>query len=339
VLISALSLESFHKLLFYKGNVFQTVHCFLNCDPTTQTESVIGRMGLSSVSEPDAAHDHGTWHIKNICCIGAGYVGGPTCSVIADHCPDIRVTIVDIDTTRIARWTNGPLPIYEPGLEEVVKRCRGRNLFFSTDVDGAITQADMVFISVNTPTKTTGVGRGRASDMRYVDAACRMIMRAALSPKIIVEKSTVPCRTAESIANILLRPGLPAHAILSNPEFLAEGTAIADLEHPDRILIGGLPGTFAAQGALAQVYSQWVPRESILCMNVWSAELSKLAANAMLAQRISSINALSAVCEATGADIDEVSYAVGTDTRIGPKFLKASVGIRSMGCANKSRVK
>lgn len=285
----------------------------------------------SSSTISDSVSISGEWTIRRICCIGAGYVGGPTCAVIADRCPDIAVTIVDIDAARIARWQDGPLPIYEPGLEQVVQRCRGRNLSFSTCVEAAIDDADLVFISVNTPTKKTGVGRGMASDLRYIEAACRMILRATRSPKIIVEKSTVPCRTAESIASILLAGGhdgtvLPQHAILSNPEFLAEGTAIADLETPDRILIGGLPGTSAAQDALARVYARWVPRERILLTNVWSSELSKLAANAMLAQRISSINALSAVCEATGADIDEVSFAVGMDSRIGPRFLKASVG-------------
>lgn len=275
---------------------------------------------------PNSPPNHQCWEIKKICCIGAGYVGGPTCTVIADHCPDIQVTIVDIDAARIARWNDGPLPIYEPGLEAVVKRTRGRNLRFSTNVDEAISEADLIFISVNTPTKEAGVGKGRAPDLRYVDTACRMIVKAAKSAKIIVEKSTVPCKTAQSIASIILAPGLPHHSILSNPEFLAEGTAIADLEHPDRIMIGGLPGTIAAQQALAAIYSRWVPQCKILLMNVWSSELSKLAANAMLAQRISSINALSAVCEATGADIEEVAYAVGTDTRIGSKFLKASIG-------------
>lgn len=264
--------------------------------------------------------------IEKICCIGAGYVGGPTCTVIADQCPDLKVTIVDIDKERIHRWQHGPLPIYEPGLEPLVNKCRGRNLFFSTDVDAAIEEADLIFISVNTPTKQTGVGRGRAADLKYIEAACRMILRAAKTAKIVVEKSTVPCKTAESVASIILGPGLPNHAILSSPEFLAEGTAIHDLLHPERILIGGLPSTESAQQAFAAVYQRWVPKERILLMNVWSSELSKLAANAFLAQRISSINALSAVCEATGADIEQVAYAVGADSRIGSKFLRASVG-------------
>jgi UDPglucose 6-dehydrogenase len=267
------------------------------------------------------------WDIKKICCIGAGYVGGPTCTVIADRCPHLAVTIVDIDRERIRRWQDGPLPIYEPGLEELVARRRGKNLHFSTDVDTAISEADLVFISVNTPTKQTGVGRGRAADLRYIESACRMILRAATRPKIIVEKSTVPCRTAESVASIILGPGLPKHAILSSPEFLAEGTTLSDLLHPDRILIGGLPDTHPAQLALSRVYQHWVPSDKIMLMNVWSSELSKLAANAMLAQRISSVNALSAVCEATGADVEEVAVAVGADSRIGSKFLRASVGI------------
>ena len=287
---------------------------------------MINSSPVHSQAQP-ASETNTCWEINKICCIGAGYVGGPTCAVIADHCPEIEVTIVDIDAARIARWQDGPLPIYEPGLEEIVARTRTKNLKFTTACELAIAAADLIFISVNTPTKLTGVGRGRAADLRYVEAACRMILRAASDrPRIIVEKSTVPCRTAESVASMLLGPGLPGHAILSNPEFLAEGTAIADLQRPDRIMIGGLPGTQTAQEALARVYEHWVPRERILLMNVWSSELSKLAANALLAQRISSINALSAVCEATGADIEEVSYAVGADSRIGSKFLRPSVG-------------
>lgn len=268
--------------------------------------------------------------IHNICCIGAGYVGGPTCAVIADRCPHIQITIVDIDVQRINAWNEGPLPIYEPGLEELVIRCRNRNLHFSTDIDGSIHAADLIFIAVNTPTKKEGMGAGMAADLKYVEAAARMIARTARSSKIIVEKSTVPCRTARSISTILAsgsRSGVHFE-VLSNPEFLAEGTAIRDLLEPDRILIGGLITSkgLAAQDALAQVYANWVSSDRIITTNLWSSELAKLAANAMLAQRISSVNALSALCEHVGANIDEVTRAVGLDSRLGPKFLKASVG-------------
>ncbi|KAI0080464.1 UDP-glucose dehydrogenase [Panus rudis PR-1116 ss-1] len=270
--------------------------------------------------------------VKKICCIGAGYVGGPTCAVIALKCPDIQVTIVDLNKARIDAW-NSPdfnLPIYEPGLVDVVKQARGRNLFFSTDVDKGILEADLIFVSVNTPTKKSGVGAGFAADLNYVESATRRIAAVATSSKIVVEKSTVPCRTAESMRTILeanSRPGT-RFDILSNPEFLAEGTAITDLLNPDRVLIGSLqtPEGKDASQSLAEVYAHWVPKERILTVGLWSSELTKLAANAMLAQRISSINALSAICEATGANIDEVAYAVGFDSRIGPKFLRASVG-------------
>ncbi|KXS20162.1 nucleotide sugar dehydrogenase [Gonapodya prolifera JEL478] len=264
-----------------------------------------------------------------ICCIGAGYVGGPTCSVIAIKCPDYKVSIVDVNPHRIAAWNSDDLPIYEPGLDDVVKACRNRNLFFTTDVDGAIVESDIIFVSVNTPTKKHGLGSGMAADLTYIESACRRIAQVATSSKIVVEKSTVPCRTAESMRAILeanSRNGI-RFDILSNPEFLAEGTAITDLFGPDRVLIGSLqtPEGLAAQKALADVYAHWVPRDRIITMNLWSSELSKLAANALLAQRISSINSLSALCEATGADVDEVAFAVGKDSRIGPKFLKASV--------------
>ncbi|KAH6910688.1 UDP-glucose dehydrogenase [Coprinopsis sp. MPI-PUGE-AT-0042] len=270
--------------------------------------------------------------VKKICCIGAGYVGGPTCAVIALKCPHIQVTIVDLNQARVDAW-NSPdfqLPIYEPGLVDVVKQARGRNLFFSTDVDKGIEEADLIFVSVNTPTKKSGVGAGFAADLNYVELATRRIATVANSSKIVVEKSTVPCRTAESMRTILEANSKPGcrFDILSNPEFLAEGTAIDDLFAPDRVLIGSLQtqeGLDACQ-SLAQVYANWVPKERILTVGLWSSELSKLAANAMLAQRISSINALSAICEATGANIDEVAHAIGYDTRIGPKFLKASVG-------------
>lgn len=269
--------------------------------------------------------------VTKICCIGAGYVGGPTCAIIADKCPHIKVTVVDLDAERIRRWNEGPtLPIFEPGLEPVVKRCLGRNLFFTTDVDATIEAADLIFISVNTPTKQTGQGAGMAAELCYIESACRSIVKASRSDKIVVEKSTVPCRTAESILSILQANTKDdiKYEVLSNPEFLAEGTAIRDLLNPDRVLIGAMntAGGHVAQQALVEVYANWIPLEQIITTNLWSSELSKLAANALLAQRISSINALSAVCEATGADIDEVAKAVGKDKRIGPHFLKASIG-------------
>ncbi len=264
-----------------------------------------------------------------ICCIGAGYVGGPTMAVIAQKAPDIRVTVVDMNVARIAAWNSGRLPIYEPGLDAVVNECRGRNLFFSTEVAEEINAADIIFVAVNTPTKSYGVGAGRAADLRYIESVARTIAEVATSPKIIVEKSTIPVKTAEAIQTILgaNTRGL-TFQVLSNPEFLAEGTAIIDLHNPDRVLIGGerTPGGEAAMEKLASVYAHWVPRERIIMTNLWSSELSKLVANAFLAQRISSINSISALCEATGADVDEVANAIGKDSRIGPKFLKASVG-------------
>ncbi len=264
-----------------------------------------------------------------ICCIGAGYVGGPTMAMIALKAPDITVTVVDLNARRIEAWNSDTLPIYEPGLDEVVKTARGRNLFFSTDVKSAIAAADIIFVSVNTPTKTYGVGAGRAADLRYIESVARTIAEVATSPKIIVEKSTIPVRTAETIKQILAaQPGSAKCQVLSNPEFLAEGTAIADLTSPDRVLIGGerTPEGEKAIETLVSVYARWVPRERILTTNLWSSELSKLVANAFLAQRISSINSISALCEATEADVDEVANAIGKDSRIGPKFLKASVG-------------
>ena len=264
-----------------------------------------------------------------VCCIGAGYVGGPTMAVIAQKCPHIEVTVVDINEQRIAEWNSDQLPIYEPGLDAVVQECRGKNLFFSSDVDKAILESDIIFLSVNTPTKTYGIGAGRAADLRYVENCARQIAKVAQGDKIVVEKSTLPVRTAESIKQILTANSEGRNfQILSNPEFLAEGTAIQDLESPDRVLIGG-DSTKEGQLAVDQlvsIYENWVPREKIIATNVWSSELSKLTANAFLAQRISSINAISALCEATGANVDEVAHAIGTDDRIGPKFLKASVG-------------
>ncbi|XP_003739399.1 UDP-glucose 6-dehydrogenase [Galendromus occidentalis] len=268
--------------------------------------------------------------VKRLCCLGAGYVGGPTCSVLALKCPHIVVTVADPDEERIARWNSDKLPIYEPDLDEIVTKCRGRNLFFTTDLAKSIQEADLIFISVNTPTKTYGFGKGRAADLRFVESAARSIAEHARTYKIVVEKSTVPVSAAESITKIL-RANIKHEAkfqVLSNPEFLAEGTAVSDLFRPDRILIGGeqSPEGLSAIESLCRVYENWVPREKIITMNTWSSELSKLAANAFLAQRISSINAMSAICEATGADVQEVSHAIGSDSRIGSKFLQASVG-------------
>jgi len=266
---------------------------------------------------------------KRICCIGAGYVGGPTMAMIAAKCPDIEVTLVDVDAEKIARWNSEDLPIYEPGLKETVEEARGRNLFFNTDVEGAIRNADIIFVCVGTPTKTYGEGAGHAADLKYVELAARTIADVAEGPKIVVEKSTIPVRTAEAIRTILsANTANGTFEILSNPEFLAEGTAIEDLKDPDRILIGGesTPGGTKAVQELVDVYAHWIPRERILTTNLWSSELSKLVANAFLAQRISSINAVSALCERTGADVGEVSRAIGTDSRIGPRFLQASVG-------------
>ncbi|WP_127845641.1 nucleotide sugar dehydrogenase [Psychroflexus aestuariivivens] len=274
-----------------------------------------------------------TKSIKNICCIGAGYVGGPTMAVIAQKCPEIKVHVVDINAERVAAW-NDPnvenIPIYEPGLSDIVAETRGKNLFFSTKVEEAIDEADMIFISVNTPTKTYGMGKGMAADLKFIELCARQIARVAKDDKIVVEKSTLPVRTAEALQDILHNTGNDVDfQILSNPEFLAEGTAIDDLLDPDRILIGGDIDTDkgqAAMKALVDVYAHWVPEAQILTTNVWSSELSKLTANAFLAQRISSINAMSEVCERTGANVDEVARAIGMDSRIGSKFLKSSVG-------------
>ena len=260
-----------------------------------------------------------------ICCIGAGYVGGPTMAMIAKQCADIPVHVVDLNQQRIDAWNSDQLPIYEPGLDEVVREARGRNLTFSTQVDAAIADADMIFISVNTPTKTFGIGAGRAANLEFVEKCARQIARVSSGHKIVVEKSTLPVRTAEAVKRILANASTNASFdVLSNPEFLAEGTAIQDLLAPDRVLIGG--ESQAAIQSLVDVYARWVKKDRILTTNLWSSELSKLTANAFLAQRVSSINSISALCEATGADVDEVARAIGTDSRIGPKFLKASVG-------------
>ena len=266
--------------------------------------------------------------IKNITCIGAGYVGGPTMSVIAQKNPHINVTVVDLNVERIAAWNDSDLsklPVYEPGLYAIVAEARGRNLFFSADVELAIDQADMIFISVNTPTKTYGKGKGQAADLKFIELCARQIAAVAKSDKIVVEKSTLPVRTAEALKSILHNTGNGVKFdILSNPEFLAEGTAVTDLQSPDRVLIGG--ESEEAIQALVNVYAAWVPQENIITTNLWSSELSKLVANAFLAQRVSSINAISELCEVTGADVNEVAFAIGKDSRIGSKFLKASVG-------------
>lgn len=271
--------------------------------------------------------------VKSICCIGAGYVGGPTMAVLALKNPEIKITVVDVNQERINAWNDTNLdllPVYEPGLAEIIAKTRNVNLFFSTDVDQAIDEAEMIFISVNTPTKTYGVGKGMAADLKYIELCARQIARVATSPKIVVEKSTLPVRTASTIKTILKNSeNNVAFEILSNPEFLAEGTAISDLLNPDRVLIGGDYHTNQGKQAintLVSIYENWVPSNKIITTNIWSSELSKLTANAFLAQRISSINAMSAICEATEANIDEVAYAIGKDSRIGEKFLKASVG-------------
>lgn len=263
-----------------------------------------------------------------ICCIGAGYVGGPTMAVIAAKCPHVKVTVVDISQKQIDAWNSPDLPIYEPGLQEVVESVRDKNLFFSTAVEATIEEADIIFVSVNTPTKLTGIGAGFASNIKNVEACARTIAEVAKGPKIIVEKSTVPVRTADSIKRVLRSASSHEFQVLSNPEFLAEGTAVSDLMTPSRVLIGGeqTPGGLKAIDTLAKVYANWVPQEQIITTNLWSSELSKLVANAMLAQRVSSINSISALCEQTDADIDEIARAVGADNRIGNKFLKASVG-------------
>ena len=270
--------------------------------------------------------------IKNICCIGAGYVGGPTMTVIASKCREITVNVADINPERIALWNHedlDQLPIYEPGLAELVGRQRGKNLFFTTDVERAIEKADIIFISVNTPTKTYGKGKGQAADLKSVELAARTIAKVSKTDKIVVEKSTLPVRTAQTIKIILENTGNDVKFdILSNPEFLAEGSAINDLLNADRVLIGGDNTTSgkAAKDTLSWIYEHWLPKERILQTNVWSSELSKLVANAFLAQRVSSINAISALCEKTDANVDEVAMAIGLDSRIGPKFLKSSVG-------------
>ncbi len=266
---------------------------------------------------------------KNILCIGAGYVGGPTMAIIAYKCPQYKVTVVDINSERIDQWNSDNLPIYEPGLDETVKAAKGRNLFFSTDIKGGIKDSDIIFVSVNTPTKIFGAGSGMAADLQYWEKTARQIRKHAESHKIIVEKSTLPVKTALAMERILTSTDSEIHFdVLSNPEFLAEGTAIKDLENPDRVLIGSreTESALKARDELIEIYANWVPRDRIITSNIWSSELSKLVANAFLAQRISSINSITALCEKTDADILEVARAVGMDSRVGSKFLNASVG-------------
>ncbi|KAK0411806.1 hypothetical protein QR680_005856 [Steinernema hermaphroditum] len=270
--------------------------------------------------------------IKSIVCVGAGYIGGTTCAMMAYKFHDVKVTVVDMNAEKIEQWNSDKLPIQEPSLDAIVKERRGKNLFFSTDIASAIRDAELIFVSVNTPTKTYGKGKGMATDLKYVEAVSRSIAEYAMGPKIVVEKSTVPVKAAESVSCILkhaqnVNPTL-SFQILSNPEFLAEGTAMNDLANPDRVLIGGEENEEGRQAVckLVRIYEHWVPRERIITTNTWSSELSKLVASAFLAQRISSINAVSSICEATGADVREVAHAIGLDSRIGPKFLQASVG-------------
>jgi UDPglucose 6-dehydrogenase len=275
------------------------------------------------------------YNISNICCIGAGYVGGPTMSVFADKCPKLKFNVVDINKEKIKAWNSddlNKLPVYEPGLDEVIKRCRNKNLFFSTEIKENIAQADMIFISVNTPTKKKGIGAGKASDLKFVEACAREVAKYATNHTIVVEKSTLPVRTAEVIKTILLEAEVnlekkiakPTFEVLSNPEFLSEGTAVEDLNNPDRVLIGGESKSAILE--LSKIYKNWVPENKILQTNIWSSELAKLTANAFLAQRISSINSIAALCEATGGDVREVARAIGTDKRIGPRFLDSGPG-------------
>ena len=265
---------------------------------------------------------------KNILCIGAGYVGGPTMAMIAYKCPQYKVTVVDINPARIDEWNSDNLPIYEPGLDEIVKKARGRNLFFSNNIEQGIIESDIIFVSVNTPTKTFGVGAGMAADLQYWEKTARQILQYSQSPKIIVEKSTLPVKTALAMERILISNNNLHFEVLSNPEFLAEGAAIKDLEYPDRVLVGSrqTQSGLKARDELAEIYANWVDEKRIITTDIWSSELSKLVANAFLAQRISSINAISALCEKTDADIVNVAGAVGFDSRIGDKFLNASIG-------------
>lgn len=266
---------------------------------------------------------------KKILCIGAGYVGGPTMAMIAGKCPDYRVTVVDINPQRIDAWKSPKLPVYEPGLDKIIKKTRGKNLFFSTNIEKEIAANDIIFVSVHTPTKSFGAGAGKAPDLQYWEKTARQILENSTTSKIVIEKSTLPVKTADAMEKILSQArGKVKFEVLSNPEFLAEGTAIRDLEYPDRVLIGShetASGRKARQ-ELVNIYARWVPRQKIITTNIWSSELSKLVANAFLAQRVSSINAISALCERTEADISEVAKAVGMDSRVGSKFLQAGIG-------------
>ena len=270
--------------------------------------------------------------VKKICCIGAGYVGGPTMAVFAHNCPDIKITVLDLNEEKIAKWNDidlDKLPIFEPGLAEIIRNRRGNNLFFSTELEKEIAEADMIFISVNTPTKTKGIGAGKASNLKWIEASARQIAKYSRGETIVVEKSTLPVKTAETIKNILnasqkSNENFKKFSVISNPEFLSEGTAINDLQSPDRVLIGG--DNDEAIDALSAIYARWIKPERILKTNLWSAELSKLTANAFLAQRISSINSISALCEVTGANIKEVAKAIGMDKRIGSKFINPGPG-------------
>ncbi|MCZ6704005.1 MAG: nucleotide sugar dehydrogenase [Ignavibacteria bacterium] len=266
---------------------------------------------------------------KKILCIGAGYVGGPTMAMIAAKCPQYKVTVVDINKEKISAWQSDELPIFEPGLLDVIKQTRGRNLFFSTELENNIKESDIIFVSVNTPTKTFGEGAGKSADLQYWEKCARDIMGASESDKIIVEKSTLPVKTAIAMERILSVNDKGLHfEVVSNPEFLAEGTAIRDLENPDRVLIGSkeTESGLRARESIVEIFANWIPRDRLITSNLMSAELSKLVANSFLAQRISSINSISALCEQVDANVMEVAQVIGMDSRIGNKFLNASVG-------------
>ena len=266
---------------------------------------------------------------KKILCIGAGYVGGPSMAMIAHKCPDYRVTVADINHERIDAWNSAELPVYEPGLDDIVKKTRGKNLFFAKDIENQIKENDIIFVCVNTPTKTFGTGAGKAADLQYLEKTARQILQYSQSPKIVIEKSTLPVKTALAMERILSSgKGKITFEVLSNPEFMAEGTAIKDLENPDRVLIGSreTKSGLKARAELVDIYSNWIPQEKIITSNIWSSELSKLVANAFLAQRVSSINSISALCEKADANVAEVARAVGMDSRVGGKFLNAGIG-------------
>jgi UDPglucose 6-dehydrogenase len=266
---------------------------------------------------------------KKILCIGAGYVGGPSMAMIAYKCSDYRITVVDTNPDRIDAWNSAELPVYEPGLDIIIKKTRGKNLFFAKDIENQIKENDIIFVSVNTPTKTYGAGADMAADLQYWEKTARQILKYSRSSKIVIEKSTLPVKTALAMEKILSSgKGKIKFEVLSNPEFMAEGTAMSDLENPDRVLIGSheTKSGLKARAELIEIYARWIPLKKIITSNIWSSELSKLVANAFLAQRVSSINSVSALCEKTDADITEVSRAVGTDSRIGDKFLNAGIG-------------